>query len=138
MATNKGSADYIATPGGMLASSRSENRVVAFLRTWGSPIGGLTLFGSAIVAVVSFVVGTFFETPYLREVEQQINEVERRLEDRIEGLENAIDDRINALDSASDERMDGISIQLEGVRAQLELIVADLRAERSGGENDAD
>ena len=116
----------------------NQNRFLGWAKAWGPAAGGFTLLGTAIIAVVSFVVGQFFVTPHLHEVEQQIDAVERRLEDRIEGLEDAIDAKITDLDDDSDERMDGISVQLEGVRAQLELIVADLQARRSSGENDAD
>ena len=110
----------------------------AWVKAWGATAGGFTLFGTAVIGVCSIVIGQFFVTPNLREVEQQIDAVERRLETKIEGLEDAIDAKITDLDNNSDERMDSISVQLEGVRAQLELIVADLRAERTGGENDAD
>ena len=91
-----------------------------------------------MVAVGSFVVGQYFVTPHLREVEQQIDAVEQRLEDRIEGLEDAIDAKITDLADDSDERMDVISVQLAEVPTQLQMVVDELRGERTGGENDAD
>ena len=136
-------ANDIKSPGAQLAGPQAEpaaaqSGFLARVKDLAPVVSTFILTVSFVAGVAGLMVSRFVVTPVLHEVEQQIDAVEQRLEDRIEGLEDAIDAKITDLADDSDERMDGISVQLAEVRTQLQMVVDELRRERTGGENDAD